>query len=328
MRIFPFVLLLACTGEPKSDDSGEDTDLDGDADTDADADTDTDTDTDDQEYELVSLEVACVDADTTRETVACTATGTYEPAMTQDDTTVATWTSSDESVVKFYVAGTGQPLWSGTVDVTATLDGVSDTVTVNVGAIAVASAGDLVFNEVLADGLVDGDPNGDGSLDNVEDEFVEIGNHADVTVDVSGVTIFETDFPFLARHTFPAGTVLRAGEALVVFGGGDVSAMSATNATFSVADNEDPGLQYGLSLKDDTETVRLVAADGTTDIATMTYGTEEVPAVSDGSNTLDPDVFGTSYAHHFYATGSTTWFSPGTYVDGSAFPGPDGRYAP
>jgi hypothetical protein len=138
--------------------------------------------------------------------------------------------------------------------------------------------------------------------------------------------VTEEDFPGLPRHTFADGTWLRAGEAIVVFGGGDLGAMSATNATFVLAENDDPGLQYGLSLLDAGESVALIAADGST-ITTMAYGDSTTPAVSDASYVIDPDVYGTSgWTHHFYATGSSTSFSPGTYIDGSGFPGPDGRY--
>lgn len=83
-----------------------------------------------------------------------------------------------------------------------------------------------------------GDPNGDGASDDVEDELLELANVSDATLDLSGVAIVETDFPTLPRHTFANGTVLRAGEAVVVFGGGSVSRLSKANGQFFVVDND------------------------------------------------------------------------------------------
>jgi hypothetical protein len=41
---------------------------------------------------------------------------------------------------------------------------------------------------------------------------------------------------------------------------------------------------------------------------------------------LSPEVFGADYTHHRYVPGSIGDQSPGTFADGSPFPGPDGRY--
>ena len=166
---------------------------------------------------------------------------------------------------------------------------------------------------------------------------------ADATIDLSGVYIIESDFSTgLPRHIFRGDdedntdgderTILRAGEAIVVFGGGDVSNLSEANVQFVVANAEDPGLQYGLSMADAGEHIELLASDAKTVIAEMAYGDADPdgdnPSVSDASLVLEPDVWGTAYVHHEDASGSTGLFSPGTYVDGSAYPGPDGRYTP
>ncbi len=81
------------------------------------------------------------------------------------------------------------------------------------------------------------DPNGDGSTDSTEDEFLEVAN---VALALGGVTIIELDFPFAPRHTFPDGTTLGAGESIVVFGGGDVSELVETSVQFVTAENGDP----------------------------------------------------------------------------------------
>ena len=85
----------------------------------------------------------------------------------------------------------------------------------------------LVINEVYATGRTDA--NGDGETNsgaanqaNFNDEFIEIVNQSATDFDLSGFTLFES-FQATARHTFPAGTVLKGGCALVVFGGGNAS---------------------------------------------------------------------------------------------------------
>ena len=140
-----------------------------------------------------------------------------------------------------------------------------------------------------------------------------------------GVT--DQDFPGLPRHTFAAGTMLRAGEAIVVFGGGDVSGLSVDNASFVTAENDDPGTDNMLALTDAGDRITVAAPDGTT-LATLAWGTADlsgtVPAVSDASLTLSPDVTGTDYVDH--STVSSADYSPGTLSTGAEFEGPDGVY--
>ena len=61
----------------------------------------------------------------------------------------------------------------------------------------------MVVNEALTDASTDGDPNGDGSLDPMEDEFVELVNVSNETLDLSGWTVIESDWSeWLPRHSF------------------------------------------------------------------------------------------------------------------------------
>ncbi len=329
--LIPLAILAIGCGDPEKDDTDTpegDTDTDTDADTDTDTDTDADTDTD-VDLDSVTLTASATEL-STRETVDFTLVANYGDGTQEDITAEAVFNSGDDEVLYFYTATEGQPLDGGTVEVTGSYGGLDDSVEISIE-LALATSGDLVINELLADATVDGDPNADGSTDSVEDEFVEIANLAGVSVDLGGVTIVENDWStYLPRHTFAEGTVLKAGEAIVVFGGGDVSNMSADNVSYVTADNEDPGTQYGLSLLDSGETVRLVAADGKETITSLAYGSASidgtVPSASDESITLDPDVSGDTYVLHSEATDSSGSFTPGTYVDGSAFPGPDGVY--
>jgi hypothetical protein len=78
-----------------------------------------------------------------------------------------------------------------------------------------------IINEVLAapgKADEDGDANGDGKVSGSQDEFVEIVNTSGAELDLSGWMIADS---WMTRVTFPAGTKLAAGKALVVFGGGD-----------------------------------------------------------------------------------------------------------
>ena len=76
--------------------------------------------------------------------------------------------------------------------------------------------GELVINEVLADPPEGLDANGDGAWSARGDELIELVNAGDGPLDLGGATLSDD---VLVRVTFPAGTVLAPGKALVVFGG-------------------------------------------------------------------------------------------------------------
>ncbi len=85
----------------------------------------------------------------------------------------------------------------------------------------VAPLPDLVVTELLADPPSgnSGDANGDGTSDRFEDEFVEIHNRG-ASVDLSSWRLSDDDTAVSRQFVFPQGTVLRTGEYLVLFGGG------------------------------------------------------------------------------------------------------------
>lgn len=80
-----------------------------------------------------------------------------------------------------------------------------------------APAPRLLINEVLADPPPGFDANGDGVASVVDDEFVELINVGAAPLALGGATIADATG---VRGRFAAGTVLPAGGALVVFGGG------------------------------------------------------------------------------------------------------------
>ena len=181
------------------------------------------------------------------------------------------------------------------------------------------AAGKVIFNEVLADASVDGDPNGDGSSHKMEDEFVELVNVSNATVDVSGWKLVESDWDvWVPRYTFPAGTKLAPKKAAVLFGGGDAPGSTAA-VFFAVSNAADAGTAYGLDLDDGGDKVRLLdAKDGV--VAVFAYGKQGgVPAVSDQSLTRDPDLSGKFVGHSLAKGAKGAVFSPGTSVGGVGF---------
>ena len=166
----------------------------------------------------------------------------------------------------------------------------------------------LVINEILADpaGDLTGDANGDGTRDSGQDEFVEIVNNSDDDMDISGWTLADG---YSVRHTFPAGTVVSARCAVVVFGGGTPTGAFGNTVVQTASTG-----QLGLNNSGDTVTLN----NGSTDQAVVVYGAE---GGYDQSLTRDPDITG-SFVQHSTATGSEgALFSPGTMVNISLFAG-------
>ncbi len=164
-----------------------------------------------------------------------------------------------------------------------------------------------VINEVQADpDAINGDANGDGSVDTSQDEFVEIVNNTGAAVDMSGWTLSDATG---LRHTFPGGTVLPDECSVVVFGGGSPTGAFG-NSIVQVAS----GGQLGLNNGGDT----IALNDGAMDVAVLAYGSE---GGNDQSITRDPDITGVEpLVEHSTATGAGgALFSPGTRIDGTAF---------
>jgi len=170
---------------------------------------------------------------------------------------------------------------------------------------------------LLIDGTSGGDPNGDGTIDAMEDEFVELINVWDADIDLSGWSLWDSDQPN-ARHTFPDGFIFPAGEAVVVFGGGQVP-NDFTGVQFLIAENTDSGINFGLSLNNGSDVLTLFDAE-MREIVFFGYGDEGVEqAVSDESITRNPDVTGGFTPHTEAAGDPGSIFSPGTKIDGSSF---------
>ncbi|MDZ7714670.1 MAG: lamin tail domain-containing protein [Balneolaceae bacterium] len=167
-------------------------------------------------------------------------------------------------------------------------------------------APDIVINEILYD--PNGDADGNGILDISDDEFIEFVNNESFDIDISGWTVY--DDPILdLRHTFPSGTVIPANGALVLFGDDTVNPVGGFGGAVVQSSNE----SATLSLNNGGDTITLQDAEGNTVVSETYSGTQ-----SDESITRDPDITG-SFTDHSGATGSSTDFSPGTKIDGTAF---------
>jgi uncharacterized protein (TIGR03437 family) len=241
-----------------------------------------------------------------------------------------TWNSSDPNVATINSSGLASGVGVGSVTITATTPDatgamVSGTATLNVQV-------PLVINEVNADVAVDnaltpaieGDSNRDGVRDSDDDEFIELLNNSNASVDISGVIIADATSN---RFTIPANTTLAAGRALVIFGGGTPNANDPAFGGALVLAVPGSGT---LSLNDTGDTVNVKLNFGGTDhpIASVTYGGTGNPAApSDQSLTRSPDAElgttgGSFVAHNTAANAAGRTFSPGTRADGTPFGSP------
>src|SRR4030095_16289955 len=123
------------------------------------------------------------------------------------------------------------------------------------------------INEYLADppdGQL-GDANGDGVRDSAQDEFVEIVNRTSTALDIGGFSVLDAD---AIRFTFPTGSVIPAGEAAVIFGGGH------PQGDFGNARTNGLVFTASLSLNNRGDTIVLKNASAVT-VESITYGATE-----------------------------------------------------
>ncbi|MEL7118814.1 MAG: lamin tail domain-containing protein [Bacteroidota bacterium] len=168
----------------------------------------------------------------------------------------------------------------------------------------------LILNEIHADpadGDI-GDANGDGSRNNVEDEFLEFVNTGNIELDLSGFRVSDSQEN---RHTFPDGTILFPHQPIVVFGGGTPTGEFG-KAVVQVSSSGN------LSLTNGGDNVVVRSPQGDT-LLFFTYGSE---ANINESINRNPDINGPDslIAHTIVANDSTNFYSPGTLVDGTPFP--------
>lgn len=167
----------------------------------------------------------------------------------------------------------------------------------------------LVINEIhISPDPAAGDANGDSEVHSFEDQFIEIVNLTGSVVDLGGWTLRDG---LIKRHDFPTPTLIQDGCAIVIFGGGDPSGdfggslvQIATSGTLSLSYPED--------------ILKLLDGDGVT-VLELVYNSE---GILGQSITLNPDISGSDFVPHASVpVAEDAFFSPGTMIDGSPFPG-------
>ena len=163
----------------------------------------------------------------------------------------------------------------------------------------------LILNEILADPPPEmGDANQDGVVSSSEDEFLEFVNTGTTDLDLSSWMISDQ---VAVRFNFPAGTILKGGCGLVVFGGGspegDFGGSRVLTADYL-------GLNNGgdqIEVRDQSGQLQL----------RFGYGSE---GGRDQSLTRNPDLSGSFILHSDIPAANGARFSPGSRLNGSPFP--------
>jgi uncharacterized protein YjdB len=240
-----------------------------------------------------------------------------------------TWSSSDAFIATIDAAGLARGAGVGLVTITAsTSDGAGGIVS-NQASLEVRVP--LVINEIFADVppddpatvAVEGDANRDGARSSDDDEFVELFNYSQMAVDLSGLSVSDAT---ARRYTFPAGTSLAAGGALVLFGGGSPPPHDPAFGGAQVFSTT----SLGLNDAGDTVSLKLSLNSAEITIASQSYGTAATnapPAPTDQSLTRSPDAAldsnGGGFIAHTLATNAASRVaSPGTRADGTPFNSP------
>ncbi|TNE70931.1 T9SS type A sorting domain-containing protein [bacterium] len=164
----------------------------------------------------------------------------------------------------------------------------------------------LTINEIhfypIAPG---GDADGNGSVRTISDEFVEIVNRGNETIDLSGWTFADQT---KNRHVFPNGTKLVSKQALVIFGGSTLNVDANLNGALIQSATTDT-----LSLSNSSENLFLYALTGAT-IYKVNYSSDTL--FTGGSLVRNPDITG-NFVYH--KTLGDSWFSVGTKINGDPF---------
>jgi len=224
------------------------------------------------------------------------------------------WESSNTNAATIDQTGLASGISAGQSTIKATSQNVSGTATLNV------TAPTVVVNEVLANppAGAEGDANHDGTRDSADDEFVELVNSTNSSIDISGWTLrthSTTSSTETVRHIFAANTNVPAGEAMLVFGAG---AFNPANPLFGCAQVVQAS-SGGLSLTNGGLTI--LVRDGSGNLVTQfSYGgSTGLNGGSTQSLTRSPDVTGNFVLHTTPASAGGRRFSSGLKLDGTPF---------
>jgi uncharacterized protein (TIGR03437 family) len=214
---------------------------------------------------------------------------------------------------------------AGVAALNVAADGVQGNVTtITIGG---SSLRDVVINEFLADppdGLA-GDANHDGVRDSADDEFVELINSTTRNLDLSGYELSTrslTTTTDTLRHRFAPGTILPAGTAIVIFGGGSFQNINlgTTNSNLFFGGARIVTASRGSLSLTNTGGVITVRTPTNAIVTSVAYGSSSnLRADLNQSLTRAPDIIGQFVLHSTAAGNETRPFSPGTRIDGSVF---------
>jgi len=164
----------------------------------------------------------------------------------------------------------------------------------------------LVINEIMFDpndGTTIFDSNGDGIADSSEDEFVELFNTSGSDLDISGWTLSDASG---LRHTFPMNTIVPAGQAITVFGGGTPTGIPGISQTAS---------EGFLGLNNGGDDVIIEDENGTL-ITSQTYS-----GGGDGESIArNPDITGSFVDHTTIVTNPVRGSAGSDNTDGTPLP--------
>lgn len=234
------------------------------------------------------------------------------------------WTSSNAAIATVDGNGLVRGAGVGNASISATApNGTGGSIS---GQASITVSVPLIINEILADvppdnlatTAVEGDANRDGVRDAADDEFIELINNSAQSVDISGVIIADATSN---RYTFPLQTILPAGRAVIVFGGGSPPVNDAAFGGSLVR----TASSLGLNDTGDTVHLKLPVAGTDVSLATVTFGASgPIPAPSNQSLTRSPDAeinqAGGNFIAHLNATDAAgRVFSPGTRAAGTPF---------
>ncbi|MDG1975829.1 MAG: lamin tail domain-containing protein [Akkermansiaceae bacterium] len=170
--------------------------------------------------------------------------------------------------------------------------------------LTLSASAQLVINELLYDPSPGNDVNQDGEANTSQDEFVEIVNTGNVSVNISGYQITDLSGNFFE---FPAGSMISANEAIVVFGGGNPAATLNGVSVFVGAP----------SLNNSGDTITLQDSSFT-QVDQVRY---EDNSSDDESLNRSPELVG-GFQPHTTIASSVGSESPGTDVTGASFGDP------
>ncbi len=160
-----------------------------------------------------------------------------------------------------------------------------------------ATSASLVINEILASVPTDGDANGDGVRDAYDDEFIELVNTSDESIELNGVRIWVGDtFKFKFEPL-----CLGPKQGIVVFGGGSPNLPGDVHVITTER-------RFGLTNSGNTVTI---SDDAGIAFQTVEYGDAKT------SWQLWPELYGSSLVPH--GDVADLPFTPGRCSNGMAF---------